>query len=158
MLTPANNFVAVCANSSIPLVGGKAAQLKLLKDAGVGMANITTAIDIKERFASLVWARHAVANCIDPSTWTALLSVPLLTSLRSLYVIPQACLADNSNLHRLAQIVALYMQDVLIATSTATATHPANTVLPGSLHPAMQPCYRAGINKQRPPGAAPSPP
>jgi hypothetical protein len=144
MSTPANNFVAVCANSSIPLVGGQAAQLKLLKDAGVSMVNITTTNDIKERFASLVRVHRAVANCIDPSTWTALISIPLLTSLCSLYVIPPARLdaaADSSNLHRLAQIVALYMQDVLTASATTMATHPANTVLPGSLHPAMQPGY-----------------
>jgi hypothetical protein len=41
MTTPANNFGAVCASPSIPLLGGKAVHLKLLKDAGVSMANIT---------------------------------------------------------------------------------------------------------------------
>ncbi len=54
MTTPENNFVAVCANSSIPLLGSKVAHLKLLKEAGVGMANVTTTINIKERFVALV--------------------------------------------------------------------------------------------------------
>ncbi len=161
MATPANNFVAVCANSSIPLVGSKAAHLKLLKEAGVSTANVTTTADIKERFASLVWARHAVANCIDPSTWTALLSIPLLTSLRSLYVIPPARLdatADISDLHRLAQLVALYMPDVPSAPASAVATHPTNSVPSGLPHPAPHHGTGAGINTQRPPGVAPSPP
>ena len=37
MATPAMNFVAVCANANIPVLGSKAAHLKLLKESGVGM-------------------------------------------------------------------------------------------------------------------------
>ncbi len=87
MTTPANDFVTICGNAKIPLLSSKAAQLKLLKEAGVSMVNITTNLDVKGRFATLAWARHAVANSIDPVTWTSMLSGPLLTNLRTLYTL-----------------------------------------------------------------------
>ncbi len=56
------------------------------------MNNIITAIVIKERFATLVWARHALANSIrvDLATWSSLISGPVLVTLRTLYTIPTA--------------------------------------------------------------------
>ena len=59
--------------------------LKALKDSGAALGSSQTLPDIKERFAALTWVRHAVANAIEPATWPATLSTPLLDFLRSLY-------------------------------------------------------------------------
>ncbi len=59
---PAMNFVAVCANANLPFPTTKARQQTLLIDSGtMSSASLSTA-EIKERAASLVWVRHAVAN------------------------------------------------------------------------------------------------
>jgi hypothetical protein len=84
MTTPAMNFVNVCGNAHLPVNGTKTTYLKAFKESGVSVGPSQTLPDIKERFAALTWARHAVANAIDPATWPSLLSVPLLASLRTL--------------------------------------------------------------------------
>ena len=92
MATPAMNFVVVCANANIPVSGTKATHLSLrfLKESGVAMLGNPThvRVDVKERFAMLAWARHAVASFIEPSTWPLMLSSPLLTNLSTLYANP----------------------------------------------------------------------
>ena len=110
MSTPALNFVAVCGNANLPLNGTKATYLKALKESGVALGSSLTPADLKERFGALTWVRHAVANAIDPVTWPAMLSAPLLAVLRSLYPIPPPrpdAPAGETDLHRLHQQVAL---------------------------------------------------
>ncbi len=144
MATPTTNYVAVCANANIPLVGTKAAQLTLLKDSGVPMPAPQTNADIKERCATLTRARHAVANSIDPTTWTTMLSGRLLTALRTLYAIPPTkpnAPPTETDLHLLAHMVTLYLQDDVIAPPTASS-------LP------LPSAAATGINTQRPPGSA----
>ncbi len=85
MSTPALNLVAVCTNANLPVNGTKANYLKVLRESGAALGSSQTLPDIKERFAALTWVRHAVANAIDPATWPATLSTPLLDFLRSLY-------------------------------------------------------------------------
>ena len=93
----------------------------------------------KERAAALVWLRHAVANNIPPNTWSTLLSPSLLANVRTLYPIPPAKSGADpaeTDLHRLAKVVSLYMPDVPTS-SSATPTPQAG-----------------GINVQRPPGSS----
>ncbi len=68
MATPALNFVAVCANANLPVQGNKNHFLKVLKESGASIGSSQSLPDIKERFAALTWARHAVANAIDPAS------------------------------------------------------------------------------------------
>jgi hypothetical protein len=84
--TPALNFVAVCANANLPVQGNKNQFLKVLKESGVSIGSSQLLPDLKEKFAALIWVRHAVANAIDPASWTSTLSAPLLDYLRSLYI------------------------------------------------------------------------
>ncbi len=112
MSTPAVNFVAVCGNANLPLNGTKATFLKALKESGASIGPSLTSADLKERFGALTWVRHAVANSIDPVTWPALLSTPLLDVLRSLYPIPQPrpdASAGETDLHRVAHMVSLFL-------------------------------------------------
>jgi len=147
MSTLALNFVAVCGNANLPVNGTKVTYLKALKESGAAIGPSQTLPDIKERFAALTWVRHAVANAVDPVTWPATLSAPLLAVLRSLYPIPpQRPDAPDveTDLHRLAHMVSLFLPAELSATSaTAPPTLPIN---PGG-----------GINTTRPPVAQPAP-
>ena len=102
------------ANANIPVL------------SSAGMIGTQTTIEIKERFATPAWAWHAVANSIDPSVWLSLLSSPLLANLRTLYHIPPARFQTSSGeteFHRRARMVALYMPDVV--PSDSTTPHPA---------------------------------
>ena len=45
---------------------------------------------MKERFNTLLWARHAVANAVDLATWPPLLATSLVAVVRRLYPIPPA--------------------------------------------------------------------
>jgi hypothetical protein len=147
MSTPALNFVAVCGNANLPLTGTKATHLKALKDSGVVLGPSQTPTDVKERFGALIWVRHAVANAIDPITWPAMLSAPLLAVLRSLYPIPPPrpnAPAGETDLHRLAHMVSLFLPDGLAAASSSSP--PAPPTITGG-----------GINTTRPPAAPPAP-
>ena len=73
MSTPATAFVAVCTNADLPLPTNKQRQIKFLADAGITITTSSPAQDVRERAATLVWARHAVANAIDPSTLPTIL-------------------------------------------------------------------------------------
>jgi hypothetical protein len=143
MSTPALNFVAVCGNANLLVNGTKVTYLKALKESGAAKGPSQTQPDIKERFAALTWVRHAVANAVDPATWPATLSAPLLSVLRSLYPIPPQrpdAPDGETDLHRLAHMVSLFLPAELSATSTtAPPTLPIN---PGG-----------GINTTRPPAA-----
>ena len=124
MSTPALNFVAVCGNANLPLNGTKATYLKALKGPGVALGPSLTPADLKERFGALTWVRHTVANAIDPLTWPVMLGAPLLAVLRSLYSIPPQrpdAPAGETDLHRLAHMVSLFLPDGL---STASAALP----------------------------------
>jgi hypothetical protein len=146
MSTPALNFVAVCGNAGLPVNGTKSTFLKALKESGAAIGPSQTPTDIKERFAALTWIRHAVANGIDPVTWPATLSAPLLDVLRSLYPIPPQrpdAPDGEMDLHRLAQMVALFLPaDLSASSATSPPTLPTN---PGG-----------GINTTRPPAAHPA--
>ncbi len=155
MATPAMNFVAVCANANLPLPTSKSRQQAFLKDSGAVMSTSISAAEVKERAASLVWLRHAVANNIPPNTWPSLLAPALLTDVRGIYPIPPAKAGADpaeTDLHRLARVVPLFMPYVT----------PAGTALP--LPQAMPTTHGAppfpsgGINTQRPPGAPGAPP
>ncbi len=134
---------AVCANANLPVNGTKANYLKALRESGAALGSSQTLSDIKERFAALTWVRHAVANAIDPAMWPATLSAPLLDFLQSLYPIqPQRSDAPvgESDLHRLAHMVSLFLPaDLSAASTTAAPTLPIN---PGG-----------GINTTRPQAA-----
>jgi hypothetical protein len=158
MSTPAIDFVAVCGNANLPLNGTKATYLKAFKESGAAIGPSLTPADLKERFGALTWVRHAVANAIDPVTWPAMLSTPLLDVLRSLYPIPPQrpdAPAGETDLHRLAHMVSLFLP-VGLSAASANAT-PALPTTPGG-----------GINTSRPavpllapataPTAAPAPP
>ncbi len=142
MSTPALNFVAVCGNANLLVNGTKVTYLKALKESGAAIGPSQTLPDIKERFAALTWVRHAVANAVDPVTWPATLSAPLLAVLRSLYLIPPQRLDapdGETDLHRLAHMVALFLPAEL-STGTASATAPPTLPInPGG-----------GINTTRP--------
>ncbi len=62
------NFVAVCANANLPQPTSKPRQQAFLKDYGAVMLASASAAEVKERAASLVWLRNAVANNIPPDT------------------------------------------------------------------------------------------
>ena len=71
----------------------------------------------------LAWTRHAIANSIETTKWPSLLSAPLLTSLRTLYPIPAAKADDphgETDLDRLARVVALYMPAAVTTDSPST--------------------------------------
>ncbi len=143
MATPALNFVAVCANANLPVQGNKTQFLKVLKESGASIGSSQSLPDIKERFAALTWVRHAVANAIDPASWSSTLSAPLLDFLRSLYPIPPPrsdAPAGETDLHRLANMVSLFIPADLPAASTASASFSAAT-------------SSGGINTTRPPSA-----
>jgi hypothetical protein len=130
MATLALNFVAVCANANLPVQGNKNQYLKVLKESGASIGSSQLLPDIKERFAALTWVRHAVANSIDPASWPTTLSAPLLDYLRSLYPIPPKrsdAPADETDLHRLANMVSLFIPATLPAASTTSASSSAST-------------------------------
>ncbi len=88
----------------------------------------------KERAASLVWLRQAVANNIPPDTWSSLLAPALLTDVRGLFPIPPAKAGADpakTNLHHLARVFAPFMpHDPPVGTApplppTAPAKHGA---------------------------------
>ncbi len=114
MSTPANSFVAVCTNSNLPLPTNKQRQIKFLADAGITITASSPAQDVCERAATLVWARHAVANTINPSTcYTVLGPAPLA----SCHPIPPPKLGADpaeTDLHSLARVVALYLSDIAL--------------------------------------------
>ena len=152
MSTPANTFVAVCANANLPLPTNKQRQIKFLADAGITIAASSSAQDVRDRAATLVWARHAVANTIDPSTWSTVLGPAPLAALRQLYPIPPPKLGADpaeTDLHRLARVVALYLPD--IAPDVAAPLSSQNPSPPAVFTPPPG----TGINIQRPPGASP---
>ena len=133
----APTFVAACQQGKLPFPSTKARQQTLLKDAGVAEDISLSNADVKERAAALVWLRHAVANNIPPDTWSTLISPTLLANVRTLYPIPPAKSGADpaeTDLHRLAKVVSLFMPDVPTSSSSATPTPPAG-----------------GINVQRPP-------
>jgi hypothetical protein len=128
MTTPALNFVAVCTNANLPVQGNKNHFLKALKESGVAIGSSQSLPDIKERFAALTWVRHAVANAIDPASWPSTLSALLLDFLRSLYPIPPQrsdAPAGETDLHRLANMVSLFLPADLSAASATAASTPA---------------------------------
>ena len=130
-------FVAACQQGKLPFPSTKARQQTLLKDAGVAEDISLSNADVKERAAALVWLRHAVANNIPPDTWSTLISPTLLANVRTLYPIPPAKSGADpaeTDLHRPAKVVSLFMPDVPTSSSSATPTPPAG-----------------GINVQRPP-------
>ena len=132
----AASFVAACQQGKLPFPSTKPRQQSLLKDAGVSEDTSLSTADVKERAAALVWLRHAVANNIPPNTWSTLLSPTLLANVRTLYPIPPAKSGADpaeTDLHRLAKVVSLFMPDVPTS-SSATPTPQAG-----------------GINIQRPP-------
>jgi hypothetical protein len=155
MSIPALNFVAVCGNAGLPVNGTKSTFLKALKESGAAIGPSQTPTDIKERFAALTWIRHAVANGINPVTWPdginpvtwpATLSAPLLDVLRSFYPIPPQrpdAPDGETDLHRLAQMVSLFLPaDLSFSSTTSPPALPTN---PGG-----------GINTTRPPAAQPA--
>ncbi len=147
MATPALNFVAVCANANLPVQGNKNHFLKALKESGVTIGSSQSLPDIKERFAALTWVRHAVANAIDPASWPLTLSAPFLDVLQSLYPIPPQrsdAPAGETDLHRLANMVSLFLPADLPAASTTAASIPATNT-------------GGGINTTRPPTAQQAP-
>ena len=76
------------------------------------MVGNQTNLDVKERFATLAWARHAVANSIDPSSWPSMLSTTFFANLSTLYIIPPArtnAPSGDTYLHWLAHEGALNM-------------------------------------------------
>ncbi len=156
MATPAMNFVAVCANASLPLPSSKTRQQNFLKDSGVIMPASSSISEIKEQAASLVWVRHAVANNIPPDTWPSLLAPALLTDVCGLYPIPPAKSCANpveTDPHWRARVVTLFMPDVL-SVGPAPPSHPTASTTHGA-HPSQG----GGINTQRPPpGAQGAPP
>ncbi len=83
MATPALNFVAVCANASLPVQGNKNQFLKSLKESGASIGSAQSLPDIKERFAALTWVRHAVANAIPPRGLLRSALLFLITSVLS---------------------------------------------------------------------------
>jgi hypothetical protein len=158
MSTPAPNFAAVCGNANLPLNGTNATYLNALKGPGVALGPSLTPADLKERFGALTWVRHTVANAIDPLTWPVMLGAPLLAVLRSLYSIPPQrpdAPAGETDLHRLAHMVSLFLPDGL-STASASAT-PAPPTTPGggiiTPRPAAPPPAPATT-----PTAAPAPP
>jgi hypothetical protein len=150
MATPALNFVAVCANANLPVQGNKNQFLKFLKESGASIGSSQSLPDIKERFAALTWVRHAVANAIDPSSWPSTLSAPLLDYLRTLYRVypippPRSdAPAGETDLHRLANMVSLFIPADLPAASTTSASTSAAT-------------FTGGINTTRAPSAQQAP-
>ncbi len=114
--------------------------------------------DIKERFAALTWIRHAVANAIDPASWPSTLSAPLLDYLRYLYPIPPQrsdAPAGETDLHRLAYMVSLFIPaDLPAASNTSTSTSAAtssggiNTTRPTSAQQASAPAPTASPASQ----------
>jgi hypothetical protein len=104
---PAINFVAVCANANLPLPTTKARQQTLFKDSGNTSSASLSTTEIKERVASLLWVRHAVANGIPSNTWPLLRAPALLDDVSGLYPIPPAKSGADpgeTELHRLAQV------------------------------------------------------
>jgi hypothetical protein len=153
MSTPANTFVAVCANANLPLPTNKQRQIKLLADAGITIAASSPAQDFRERTATLIWARHAVANAIDPSTWPTILGPAPLAALRQLYPIPPpklCCDPADTDLHCLARVIALYLPDI-VPDVAAPPSLPHNPSPPA----AFTPPSGTSINIQRPPCASP---
>ena len=117
----ASTFVAACQQGKLPFPSTKARQQTLLKDAGVAEDISLSNADVKERAAALVWLRHAVANNIPPDTWSTLISPTLLANVRTLYPIPPAKSGADpaeTDLHRLAKVVSLYMPDVPTSSTT----------------------------------------
>jgi hypothetical protein len=91
-------------------------------------ASLSTA-EVKKRTASLVWVCHAVANGIPPETWPSLFAPALLNDVSGLYPIPPAKSGADpaeTNLHRLAQVVSLFMLDI-----PPSPTPPAAPQAPG---------------------------
>ncbi len=161
MATPALNFVAVCANANLPVQGNKNHFLKVLKESGASIGSSQSLPDIKKRFAALTWVRHAVANATDPASWPSTLSAPLLDYLRSLFPIPPQrsdAPAGKTDLHRLANMVSLFIPATLPAasttsaiTSTATSSGGINTTRPSPTQQASASAPTAPSASQPPP-------
>jgi hypothetical protein len=142
-------------NANLPLPTSKSRQQAFLKDSGVVTPASSSTSEIEERAASLVWVRHAVANNIPPDTWPSLLVPTLFTDVRGLHPIPPAKAGADpaeTDLHRLARVVALFMPDVP-PVGTAPPPHPTAP----STHGAPS-SPSGGINTQRPQGAQGAPP
>ncbi len=112
---------------------------------------------LRERFAAVAWAQNAVANKLDPDTWSSTFDASLLPILMSPYNLPPATSSSGppqSELARLARVIAMYLPaDVADAASAAGDSSVIDTTRPdgAAKPPAPAPQATAAAPAPKPP-------
>ena len=108
-----HSFLALCKSAKISLPTTAANMKKFLESAGTLPILGSPRVDgLRERCAAVAWVQNAVANKLDPDTWSSTLDASLLPTLMSLYNLPPATSSGGppqSELVRLARVVAMYL-------------------------------------------------
>ena len=109
---------------------------------------------LRERCAAVAWVQNAVANKLDPDTWSSTLDASSLPTLMSLYNLPPATSSGGppqSELVRLARVVAMYLPaDVADAAPSAGDSTVLDTTRPDGAAKPPTPAQQASV-------AAPAP-
>jgi hypothetical protein len=88
---PPNSFQAFCRSSKITPPTTATTMKKFLDaSATLPIPGNPPADVLKERCAAVAWVQNAVANKLDPDTWSSMLDASLLPILMSLYNLPPA--------------------------------------------------------------------
>ena len=102
-----HSFLALCKSAKISLPTTAANMKKFLESAGTLPILGSPRVDgLRERCAAVAWVQNAVANKLDPDTWSSTLDASLLPTLLSLYNLPPATSSGGppqSELVRLAR-------------------------------------------------------
>ena len=130
------SITAITAREIIDSRGNPTVEVDVrLSDGTVGRAAVPSGASTGEREALELrdgdkarylgkGVRHAVANNVPPDTWSSLLSPSLLTDVCTLYPIPpekSGAYPAETDLHRLAKVVSLFMPDVPVASASSAA-------------------------------------
>jgi hypothetical protein len=76
---PPNSFQALCKSAKIALPTTTANMKKFLDSAGtLPILGAPRADGLRERCAAVAWVQNAVANKLDPNTWSSTLDASLL--------------------------------------------------------------------------------
>ena len=149
-----DTFVKLCATAKIALPAAKD-RAQLLIDAGTPAPSGSSARDISERTAALLWSRASLARKDDPSLWTTSLPAAMHPTLMALYPLPpwRGPGAAPPDFVRLASVLELYAPD---GAPSPAAGAPQAAGAPAAAQ--APPSGADGININRPPDGTGGPP
>ena len=156
-------FVALCGALKIPHESTKPKILHFLRDAGTTPPAGSTLPQLKEAAASVAWTRNSLSNGENPDTWTAEVGPAGIDLLKSLYPLPPALAAGDSDAVRIARVISLFA-------ATGSIPNPQPPPLPNpagassvintsrtTISPAAPPTASPAISQQHPVIATSSP-